>query len=122
MTAAGIADRQQISAQQRSDCLRVGTVVLDLGFVDGLHVESMSQNERDAGIFAHIGHHIPVERALAGHGQIVPVRSNQLQKTFLIMRFDVFMQQLVTRLVHDAQIHVFRVQIDSAVELSPRLM
>jgi len=63
---------------------------------------------------------VPVERALAHHRQVVQVRLRDLQEEGEIIALHVLVHENFPRPVHDAHIHLLRMQIDSAVEFRRR--
>ena len=78
----------------------------------------MIRRPNQAGGLAGIGQPVPAERAFATDGQAVPVRLDQLEEELEVVVFDVGVDQYFTLPVHDADVHLARVQIDSAVVFS----
>ena len=79
-------------------------------------VERMSQDESQAGSLTGVGKPIPPEHAFAADGQVVPVGFNQLEKEVEVVVFDVGMDQFFTLAIHDADVHLPGMEVDSAVE------
>ena len=77
-----------------------------------------SQDEGEAGGLAGIGQPVPTEHALAANGQVVPVGLDQLQEEGEVVVFDIGVDQLFALAIHDADVHLARMQIDSAVVFS----
>ena len=63
---------------------------------------------------------IPAEHAFATDAQIVPIRFDQLEEKFEVVVLDVGVDQFLALAIHDADVHLTRVKIDSAVELRSR--
>jgi hypothetical protein len=57
------------------------------------------------------------EHALAADGQIVAIRGDEFKEGFEVVVFDVGVDELLALALHDADEHLVRVEIDSAVEL-----
>src|SRR5439155_19172051 len=101
--------------EQVSQLLGVDTIVLVLASVNGFDVEGVGQDEGQAGGLAGIGQPVPAEHAFATDGQAVPVRLDQLEEELEVVVLDVGVDQLFALPVHDADVHLARVQINSAV-------
>jgi hypothetical protein len=83
--------------------------------MNGLHVEGMAQDEGNLLLGAQVRQPIPGEHALGRDDQPFAVRANQRQKA-VGMGVDVLVNLGLARLVHNADVHASRVQIDAAVE------
>ena len=111
-----IGRRNQVGPQQVGELLRVNAVVLVLAAVDVLEVQRVRQHELDPGREACVRQPVPVERAFADDRQVVQVRLHQLQEEGEVIAPDVAVEQNPAFPVHNAHVHLFRVQVDSAVE------
>ena len=60
---------------------------------------------------------IPAEHAFAAHCQAVLVRLDQLEEVLEVIVFDVGVDQFFALAIHQADVHLAGVQIDSTVEL-----
>src|SRR6516225_7449646 len=109
--------RDEIGAQQVGELLGVDAVVFVFSPVDGFDVEGVGQDELEAGVLASVGQPIPTEHALATDGQVVFVRLDELEEELEVVVFDVAVDQLFAFAVHDADVHLTGMQIDSAVVL-----
>jgi hypothetical protein len=85
--------------------------------VNGFEVERMSQDEGQARGLAGVGQPIPAEHAFAADGETVLVRFGQLKEEAEVIVFDIGVDQFFALPIHDADVHLTRMQIDSAVEL-----
>ena len=99
-----------------SQLLGVDAIVLVLAAVNGFDVEGVGQDEGQAGGLAGIGQPIPAEHAFATDGQAVSVRLDQLEEELEVVVSDVGVDQFFALPIHEADIHLVGVQIDSAVE------
>lgn len=61
---------QDAATKQRGNFEGIDLVVLGLAAVDGLHVQRMAQDERNALGSTQVGEPIPGEHALGGHGPL----------------------------------------------------
>ena len=115
-----VGRRDQVRPQQVRELLRVHPVVLVLAPVDVREVQRVGQHELEARREARVRQPVPVERALADHRQVVAVRLRQLQEMPEVVAPDVLVDQDLALGVQDARVHLFRMQIDSAVEFRRR--
>jgi hypothetical protein len=113
-----VARRNQVGAEQVGDFFRVHPVVLVFAAVNGLEVERVSQDEVNVGGLAGIGEPIPAEHALGADGQIVAIRGNELEEIFEVIVANVGVDQFFAGAVHDADVHLAGMEINSAVEFS----
>ena len=95
----------------------IKAVVLVLAAVDGFEVERMSQDKLQTRRLAGIGEPIPAEHALGADRQIVAVRRDELEEVVEVIVPDVGVDELVAVPIHEADVHLMGVQINSAVEL-----
>jgi hypothetical protein len=83
--------------------------------MDGLHVEGMTEDERDACIGAEVDESVPGEHTFDRDDGTFSIRGNGFQKG-LWVRLHVAVQHDLAALVEDADIHSPRVQVDAAVK------
>ena len=102
------------AAQQGGDLVGVEPVVLRLAAVDGLHVQSVAEDELDPLLAAQVGDPVPAEQALDGDDQILSVGGEGLQK-LLCFAGHLPVDQGIALLVQDAEIEAASMKIDSAV-------
>jgi len=112
-----VGGRDQIGPQQVGQFLAVDAVVLVLAAVDSFHIQRVSEDEGQAGFLTGIGEPVPIERALAADGQGMAVRFDEFEEVIEVVTVDVGMDQFVSLAVHQADVHLSGMQIDSAVEL-----
>ena len=99
------------------ELLRIDAVIFAFARVDEMNIEGMDQNEGQACGLTGIGQPIPAEHAFTAHRQVMLVRLNELEEEVEVVVFDVGVDQLFTLTVHDADVHLASMQVDSAVEL-----
>ena len=107
----------EIGAQQVGDLLGIDAVVLVFAAVNGLEIERVGQNEVQAGGLAGIGQPVPAEHAFAAHGQVVAIRLDELEEELEVVVSDVGVDEFFALGIHEADVHLVRMQVDSAVEL-----
>src|SRR6185503_2142201 len=105
----------EIGTEQVREFFRVDAVVFVFAPVNGFDVESVSQDKRQAGSLAGIGQPIPPEHALAADGEAVLVRLDELEEVIEVVVLDIGVDQFFALAIHDADVHLTRMQIDSAV-------
>ena len=94
---------------------RVDAVVLVFAPVDGPDVERVSQDESEAGGLAGIGQPLPPEHALTADGEAVLEGLDEFEEVSEVVVLDIGVDQLPALPIHDADVHLACVQIDSAV-------
>ena len=88
--------------------------------MDGLEIERVGEHEFESGLLAGVRQPIPAEQAFAAHRHVVTPWGDFLEEELEIVVLDVHVQQLVALAVHHADIHLARMEIDSAVILACR--
>ena len=86
-----------------------------LAAMDGLHVEGMTEDERDVFLGAQVGKPVPGEHAFDRHDNIGPVRGNGSEKGFRV-RLHMAGYPDLAPLVEDADVHHAGMQVDAAVK------
>ena len=107
--------REHAAAEQDGNLVRVDRVIFSLATMDGLHVEGMAEDERDAFISAQVGQPVPGEHTFDGDDDIVSIGGNGFEKG-LRVRLHVTVKQRLTGLVEDADVHRTGMQVDAAVK------
>ena len=102
------------------DFLGVDAVVLVIAAVNGFEVERVGQDEMDAGIRTGVGEPIPAEHAFGADRQIVAIGRDEFEEIGEVIVLDVGVDEFFAVAVQDADIHLARVQINSAVVLGGR--
>jgi hypothetical protein len=115
LSRVDIGLREHAAAQQDSNLLRVDLVMFGLAALDGLHVEGMTEDERDLFVGAEVGEPVPGEHAFDRHDDIGPVRSNGSEEGFRV-RLHIAMDQDLAALVEDADVPHPGMQVDTAVK------
>jgi hypothetical protein len=82
--------------------------------VNGSHVESVTENEGDFVLSAKISEPVPGEDALDGDGDVVTVRGDSVEEGFWLSG-DVSMENDLSVVVEDAEVHGSGVEIDATV-------
>ncbi len=86
--------------------------------MDGFEIKSVGEDEGDVGVTASISEPIPAEHALAADGEAVAIGFHAFKEEGKVVVFDVGVDELLAFAVHDADVHLTRMEIDSAIELS----
>ena len=107
----------QVGTQQVREFLGIDAVVFVFAAVNGFDVERMSQHEGEARGLASIGQPIPAKHAFAAHGEVMLVRLDELEEEPEVVVLDVGVDPFLALPIHDADVHLAGMQIDSAVEL-----
>ena len=113
-----VARGNEVGAQEVADLFGVNAVVLVFAAVDGLEVEGVGQDEANTCVGTGIGEPIPAEHALGADGQIVAIGCNELEEIFEVIVANVGVDQFFAGAVHDADVHLAGMEINSAVEFS----
>lgn len=100
------------------DLFGVDAVVLILTAVDEMQIQCMSQDESQALFLAGVGQPVPAEHAFGADGDVVAVGFDELEELLEVIVLDIAMDQFLALAVHDADVHLARVQVDSAVVFS----
>ena len=111
-----VGGRDQVGAQQVGEFLGVDAVVLVLAAVNGVQIEGVGQDEGEAGGLAGIGQPVPAEHAFGADGQVVAIGGDELEEVLEVVVLDVGVDELLALAIHDADVHLPGVEIDSAVE------
>ena len=93
----------------------VNAVILVFSAMDQAQVKGMGQDEGEAGRLAGVGQPVPAEHAFAADGDVVPVGVDEFEEEREVVALDVGVDQLLALLVHDADVHLPRMEVDSAV-------
>ena len=106
----------EAAPEQGSDLLGVDLVVLALAAMDGPHIQSVPEDKGDVLFGTEVGQPVPGEHAFRADHQIVPIGGDGFEEGFRL-GLDVAMEQDVSFLAEDAQVHFVGVQVDSTVML-----
>ena len=107
--------REHAAAQQRRNLLRIDLVVFGLTAMDSLHIEGMTEDERDTFVGTEVGEPVPGAHTLDRHDNPLSIRGNGLQKG-LRSGFHIAMHHDLAIVVQDADIHSAGMQVDAAVK------
>ena len=108
--------RDEIAAEQVGDLFGIDAVVLVFAAVNGAQIERVSEHESEIGFVAGIGQPEPAEHAFAADGEVVAVRSDEFEEEFEVIVADIGMDEDFAGTVHEADVHLTGMEIDSAVE------
>jgi hypothetical protein len=100
--------------------LGIDAVVLIFAAGDGAHIESMGENEGDAGLLAGVGQPVPAEHAFAvprWRDQVVAIGGDEFEEELEVVVLDVGVDEFPALAIHDADVHLPGMEIDSAIEL-----
>jgi len=84
--------------------------------MDGLHEESMPEDEGDALLLAEVGDPVPAEEALDGDDEVLAVRLEGFEQ-LVALAGELAMEEGLAFLVEDAEVETLGVQVDAAVVL-----
>jgi hypothetical protein len=93
----------------------IALVVFRLAAMDRLHVQGMTEDEREAFIGAPVSQPVPGEHALDGDDNPQSIRGNDVQEG-LRTGLHIAVHQDLAVLVEDADVHRPGVQVDAAVK------
>jgi hypothetical protein len=96
--------------------LRVDLVIFGLTPVDGFHVKRMPEDKRQPFAGTQVSKPIPGEDAFNTDDQIFPVGRNGLEERFW-GGVHIPVEQNLSVLVQDAEIHGARMQVDATIKL-----
>ena len=113
-----VAGGNEVGAQEVADFFGVNAVVLVFAAVNGLEIKGVGQDEMDVGGLAGIGEPIPAEHALGADGQIVAIGRDEFKEVGEVIIPDVGVDEFFAGAVHDADVHLVGMEINSAVEFS----
>ena len=114
----GVAWGDEVGPEEMGELLGIDAVVLVFAAVDGLEVEGMGQDEVNAGLIAGIGEPVSAEHTFANDGEVVAVRSDEFEEEVEIVVADVGVDEFFAGTIHEADVHLAGMEIDSAVEFS----
>jgi len=109
-----------LTKNQVREFFRVDAVVLVFASVNGPDVERVSQDEGEAGGLAGIGQPVPPEQALTADGEAVLVRLDEFEEVSEVVVLDVGVDQLLALAIHEADVHLAGMEIDSAIVFGAR--
>jgi len=103
--------RQRASVKERGDLEGVDPIVLGLAPVDRLHIQRVAERKGQAFLGAEIGEPVPAKEAFA---KVVAVGRDDFER-FVAVALEVAVDQDLSRLVEDADVHRSGVQVDTTV-------
>jgi hypothetical protein len=95
----------------------VEPVVLVFAAVNGAKIKGVSQDEGHSGILAGIGQPGPAEHAFGADAQVVAIGSDEFEEEVEVVVEDIGVDQFLSLAIHDADVHLAGVEVDSAIEL-----
>jgi len=107
----------EIGAQQVRDLFGINAVVFIFAAVNGLEIEGVGQDEVNLSVLARIRQPVPAEHAFGADGQVVAIRLGELEEVSEVIVPDVGVDELFPVPIHDADVHLAGMEVDSAVEL-----
>jgi hypothetical protein len=117
-----VGRRDEIGAQEVGNLFGINAIVFVFAAVNGFEVEGMSQAgsacSHGASREAHWGQGsaLPAEHAFTADGQVMLVGLDQLEEELEVVVSDVGMDQLFAQPIHEADVHLMGMKVDSAVE------
>jgi hypothetical protein len=70
------------AAQEHSDFMGVDRVIFGLAPMDGLHIEGMAEDKRDALFSTEVSKPVPGKHTFGSHDDLIAVRGDSLEKRF----------------------------------------
>src|SRR5262245_15108549 len=83
--------------------------------MDEVQIEGVSQDKSQARLLASVGQPVPAEHAFAAHGQVVLVGRDEVEEIVEVVVQDIGVNQFLALTVHEADVHLASVQVDSAI-------
>jgi hypothetical protein len=108
--------REHAATEQDGDLLRVDFVVFGLPTMDGLHVQGMAEDERDAFVSTQVGQPVPGEQTFDRDDETLSIGRNDVPKG-LWVRLHMTMHENLAALIEDADVQGTGMQVDAAVQL-----
>lgn len=106
---------EHAASQEDGDFMGINLIVLGLGPINRLHVERVTEEERDPLLGTEVSEPIPRENAFDADDEVLPIWSNGLQEWFRA-GLHVPVQNDIPILVENPEIHGTSMQIDAAVK------
>jgi hypothetical protein len=107
---------EHAAAQQSGNLVGSELVIFGLAAMDGVHVEGVPQAKGDFWCSAELGEPLPGEHAFDRDDEPLTVGSNGLEERFR-SGFHLTVQQGLTIVAQDADLHGTRMQVETAVKL-----
>jgi hypothetical protein len=117
----GVGDGHQASPEENCDLLGVDAIARDLGAMDDLHVERVTEHEGYALFRAEVREPIPTVDTLDGDDQVLAERRDGEEEADRVAG-EAAVKQQPALLADDAKVQSPRVQIDPAVVLVRQLV
>jgi hypothetical protein len=111
-----IGVREHAATEQDGDLVRVDRVVFGLPTMDGLHVQGMAEDEREAFVSPQVGQPVPGEHPFDRDDETLSRGRHDVQ-TGLWVRLHMTMHENLAALIEDADVHGTGMQVDAAVTL-----
>ena len=112
-----VGGRDEIGAQQVGEFFGIDAVVFVFAAMNGFDIKGVGQHEGQTGGLAGIGQPIPAEHAFGADGEVVAIRLDELEEEVEIVVSDVGVDEFLAVPIHEADVHLVGVEVDSAVEL-----
>jgi hypothetical protein len=109
-----ISHGQQATPEQTGNFAGVDLVIFAFAAMNGPHVQGMAQDKRNFLINTEISQPVPGEHAFCTDDNVIPVWFYGPEKK-IRFGFDVSVQDDLSFLIKDAEIHFVGVQVDTAI-------
>jgi hypothetical protein len=106
--------REHPSSKDGGDFISVDTIVLCFSSVNGFHVQCVTEDKTDLFLSTQVCKPVPSEHALDTNNEVFTERSDGAEKQLWIGP-KVSVQKHLIFLTQNADVHVSRVQVDSAI-------
>jgi len=111
----GIRQGEVTTTEQMGDLVRIDAIILGLSAMDELHVQGVTDDERNVVLGAPIRQPVPAKHAFDADDHAVTKRRDGLEKCFEVAR-QVAVAHDGTRRIQDTDVHGPCVQVDAAIE------
>jgi hypothetical protein len=108
--------REHAATEHDGDLVRVDRVVVGLPTMDGLHVQGMAEDDRDAFVSTQVGQPVPGEQTVDRDDETRSRGRHDLQKG-LWVRLHLTMPENLAVLIEDADVHGTGMPVEAAVKL-----
>jgi hypothetical protein len=110
----GVCDGEIAAFEQAGDFIGIDFIIFGFSAVDGLHIQSVAQDEGDVVVCAEVGQPAPAKDAFHADHDVIEEGEDQFKEEFRIV-FDILVRCDLAAPADDADVHFSGAQIDPAV-------
>jgi len=115
-----VGRRDEVGTQKVGELFGVDAIVFVFAAMNSFEVKGMSQDKSEVGSLAGIGQPVPAKHAFGADGEAVFEGLNEPEEVVEIVVADIGVDQFFALTIHQADVHLVGVQVDSAVEFCGR--